>query len=232
MRKNLIRTTIGMALKAIAFFIALIIGYLLTGTALSLIGTRPEPVICKDRKEIFLVSNGLHLDMIIPVDLLEKKLVEELNVPPSTRYLSFGWGDQAFYLQTPTWNELKPGVAIRSLFLRTDAAMHLTYYFRRYDSWHSLDICEEQLRALLTYISGSFARDSDQALIEIEGAGYTSYDRFYEANGYFHVFRTCNDWVNRGLKKAKVKTSLWSPFDFGVLYHLGRASRNDQGTLN
>lgn len=232
MIRKIVRTMIRMALKAIAFFIALIIGYLLIGTALSLIGTRPEPVVCKDRKEIFLVSNGLHLDIVIPVDLLEKKFLEELDLPPRTRYLSFGWGDRAFYLQTPTWNELRPGVALRALFLQTDAAMHLTHYFRRADSWHGLYLCEEQLTALLAYISDSFARDSDQAFIENEGAGYMSYDKFYEANGRFHVFRTCNDWVNRGLKKAKVRTSVWSPFDFGVLYHVGRASRTHRGRGN
>lgn len=225
MRKSLIRMMIRMALKAIAFFTALIIWYLLIGTALSLIGTRPEPVVCTDKKEIFLVSNGLHLDIVIPVDLLEEELVEELEIPASTRYLSFGWGDRAFYLQTPTWNELRPGVALRALFLKTDAAMHLTHYIRRADSWRGLYLCEEQLTALLAYISDSFARDSDQAFIENEGAGYTTYDKFYEANGRFHVFRTCNDWVNRGLKKAKVRTSVWSPFDFGVLYHVRRASR-------
>ena len=65
--RNLIRTTIRIALRTMALFTALIVGYLLIGTALSLIGTRPEPVVCKDKKEIFLVSNGLHPDIVIPV---------------------------------------------------------------------------------------------------------------------------------------------------------------------
>lgn len=212
-------------LRIIALSIALVIVYLLIGTVCSLIGTRPEPVVCDHREEIFLVSNGLHLDIIIPVNLLEEELVEELSAPTNTRYLSFGWGDRAFYLQTPTWKELRPGVVLRALFLKTEAAMHLTFYFRRNDSWQGLRLCEEQLEALMAYLSDSFARNSNQMLVEIGGAGYTSYDRFYEANGYFHLFGTCNDWINRGLKRAQVKASLWSPFDFGVLYHVKKASK-------
>ena len=43
------------------------------------------------------------------------------------------------------------------------------------------------------------------------------HDNFYEANGSYHLFRTCNVWTNQVLINAGIKTAIWTPFDSGIL---------------
>lgn len=44
-------------------------------------------------------------------------------------YLSVGWGDKGFYLDTPTWAEPETFTAFKAVFLVSESAMHCTYYF-------------------------------------------------------------------------------------------------------
>ena len=43
-------------------------------------------------------------------------------------YISIGWGDKGFYLDTPTWAELKLSTALIAGFGLGNAALHITYY--------------------------------------------------------------------------------------------------------
>ena len=45
-------------------------------------------------------------------------------------------------------------------------------------------------------------------------------DFFYQGNGSYTGFKTCNTWVNQSMKKAKIKTAIWTPFSFGVLQYI------------
>lgn len=100
--------------------------------------------------------------------------------------------------------------------------MHVTKYSFSSDSWYPLEICEVQLNALNTFIKNTFARTEQEHLKVIPNAGYTNRDHFYEANGNYNLMNTCNVWVNKALKQAQVKTSIWSPFSQGILYHIKR----------
>jgi len=206
--------------KAIVGLFILIATYLAIACLLSFIGTNPKPVSCAAQQHIYITSNGLHLNFILPVDSIEQKLLTKLQVPNGVEYLSFGWGDKKFYLETPTWDDLRWGTTLRALLWKTDGAMHLTHYSRRSDDWTRVNLCPSQYEQLTSYIQRTFKENSKGAFIKIPNAGYTDRDAFYEAKGHYSAFYTCNNWVNAGLKRAAVKTSIWSPFDFGVLHHL------------
>ncbi|HDR51371.1 MAG TPA: DUF2459 domain-containing protein, partial [Mariniphaga anaerophila] len=81
-------------------------------------------------------------------------------------------------------------------------------------------LCSWQLDSLNRYIENSFKKNENGHFIQINFEGYNQYDSFYNAKGSFSLFRTCNVWVNVALKEIEVKTSVWSPFDFGVLFHI------------
>lgn len=98
--------------------------------------------------------------------------------------------------------------------------MHLTQYQFELESWHGIPVCAAQVKLLNQYLLASFSTNSKGQFIEIADSGYTNNDRFYEANGSYNFIKTCNEWVNKGLKSAGIKTAIWSPFDRGVLYHL------------
>jgi uncharacterized protein (TIGR02117 family) len=145
-------------------------------------------------------------------------LLNALNLPHGVNYLAFGWGDRAFYINTPTWNDLNFRTTFIALFLDSKSAIHITWINQEYQGWTVVALCDIQLQLLIEYLDGTFKKSPSNNIVEIEASGYTQYDKFYEAIGSFNGIRTCNNWVNDALKAAKVKTSIWSPFDQGVLY--------------
>jgi len=207
-------------LRLLAALLIPVLFYALMSLLLSLLSTSPEPVSCTSKDQIYISTNGVHLEIIVPTALLDTQVVAALQVPARNPYVSFGWGDRTFYLETPTWDQLTIRTALQAAFLKSETAMHVTYHRQAADFWHPLPVCRVQTDTLLTYIWHSFRKDATGQIMEIPDAGYTAQDRFYEAVGHYSLFYTCNNWVNIALKRAAVKTALWSPFDVGVLYHL------------
>ena len=177
----------------------------------------------KDIK-IFLRTNGVHADLVLP---FQNQLEDWSGSFPAgdfvtqkrTEWIAFGWGDKGFYLDTPTWSDLKASTAIKALFMPSPTAMHVTLYDftpsineRTREIW----ISNEQYQELVSYIKSSFEKDPNYLKIDTEGyPGHN--DAFYEAKGSYTLFLTCNEWANKGLKQIGLQTALWSPFDWGML---------------
>lgn len=173
---------------------------------------------------VYVASNGVHVDLVLPCASIPQTLLHQLRVSEGVRYLAFGWGDKGFYLDTPTWAELKLSTAVRAMLIKSPTAMHVTDYRKIADNWMPLSLRKDQFTDLLAYLQDGFQVDIDGQVIEIEGVGYTADDRFFEANGSYHAFTTCNAWANRGLKRAGVRTAIWSPHDRGMLRYYRNAT--------
>lgn len=171
-------------------------------------------------KTIYLFSNGVHLDIVVPVELIPDNLRRQILHNPDAKLLGIGWGDKGFYLDTPTWAELRASVAVKAMFLPSPTAMHVTEHQTVKSNWSKTTISAEQLTDLFTYIEATFEMDAEGKVQELVGEGYTPRDRFYEAHGNYSCFKTCNTWVNTAMKKAGVKTAVWTPMDKGVLRYL------------
>jgi uncharacterized protein (TIGR02117 family) len=87
--------------------------------ALGMLAPRPifPSAVAEDvgaTRRILVLTNPIHTDIAIPIDdaIREKfGFLEQAGIPaghPNARWLIFGWGGRAFYLETPTWSELKP----------------------------------------------------------------------------------------------------------------------------
>lgn len=170
-----------------------------------------------EEKTIYLVTNGIHLDIVLKKEDINKSFLEELKVADNTNFVAFGWGDKDFYLNTPTWDDLTMKTLTKALFWKSETAMHVTDYYSQGNSFVPVSVCAAQLNDLQAYIEDSFNK-VDSKVVQV-GKGYGSRDRFYEAKGSYNALNTCNVWVNKALKRAKVKTAVWSPSDKGVLYH-------------
>lgn len=214
-------------LKALLGILSFLSLYFLFGFLLSLVSTNPKPTECETKQEIYLTTNGIHADIVMSKQLIDSVLLAKLNVPERTKYIAFGWGDKGFYLETPTWKDLKFRVAMKAMFWKSETAMHVTFRSNKSSSWQKVALCATQQNLLMTYINDSFMYDEKDCIVWIDTPGYSQNDRFYEAVGSYSFLKTCNNWVNIGLKKAHVKTALWSPFDFGVLRHAKRNAPND-----
>lgn len=208
-------------LVIIVVIVVLFLNYLLFAWFLSALTTTPNPPSCRGQEEHFFVSsNGVHVDIVLPVQALGEEFAQQLNLQEGTTYVGMGWGDEGFYLKTPSWAELDWKVAAAAIFLPSPTLMHVTHHQRASTSWKRVWICCEQKEALLAYIKGSFKYTPTGELRYLPDRGYRNNDFFYKAKGYYTGLYTCNIWANQALKHAQVKTAVWSPFDKGILKHL------------
>ncbi|MGL4630114.1 MAG: TIGR02117 family protein [Leadbetterella sp.] len=182
----------------------------------------------KDEVSIFIKTNGVHTDIVVPVRNNQKdwsKLVKFENTSSKDTlytYLGLGWGDKGFYLETPTWADLKTSVAFKAATGLSTTAIHATYFkaIKENVDCKKIDISKNQYAQLIEYIENSFQKDTDGNAIYINtDANYGKTDAFYEANGSYSLFHTCNTWANNGLKSCGQKCAFWTPTDTGIFLH-------------
>ncbi|MBX5137831.1 TIGR02117 family protein [Rhizobium lentis] len=167
---------------------------------------------------ILLLSGSIHTDIAIPLDEETRAAFSFLDEPdfplghPNAEWLVIGWGGRAFYLETPTWAELKPLPVLRALtidrsVLHVDLAGHIA---EPQSDVTAFDIGDDGLARLREFIADSFVRNAG-AIAPIPDAGYGEIDRFFEAKGYFNALFGCNTWTAAALRSAGLRTGLWNP---------------------
>ena len=176
-----------------------------------------------DAIEVYIKTNGVHTDLVVPVknEIFDwssyvdpsKTQLQKANY----RYAAFGWGDKGFYLETPTWSELKASTAFKALFFLSTTAMHVTFYdsLPENDRCKRICISKESYQKMTEYIKSSFKIENGRS-VYIPNAHYGTNDIFYDANGSYSMFYTCNTWANAGLKSANMKAAYWTLFDKGI----------------
>ncbi|MBT0811706.1 TIGR02117 family protein [Litoribacter ruber] len=210
----------------VLFLIGLGTVYMLSALLGMLIPVGPERESFPEEVEIFVHTNGLHADFVLPTthhlhdwkEVLEGKHFGQHETP----YLSIGWGEKNFYLNTPTMADLTATTLLNALFVPSTSAMHVDYMYgkpREGENARRISISEDMYLELVDYILDSFELENGRAVL-IDHEGYYDYDQFYRAKGKYHALWTCNNWTNRGLKKIGIKNSLWTPMDWGVFYYL------------
>lgn len=178
--------------------------------------------------KLFVVSNGVHTDLVLPAKTSFKDWT--LIIPkdsfdlkdPSYSHIAFGWGDKGFYLNTPNWSDLKFSTAFNAAFGLSKTAMHVRYLKERKKvdkSCVELSVDSNSYKQLVTYIENSFQK-KDGTFLKISHPGYGHFDRFFEAKGTYSLFYTCNVWTNFALKEIKVRTALWSPLSSSLMQSL------------
>jgi uncharacterized protein (TIGR02117 family) len=169
-------------------------------------------------RHILVLNNPIHTDIAIPVDDEVRRrfhFLTEAGIPadaPEVRYIVFGWGGRAFYLETPTWSELKPVPVIKALTVDA-SVMHVDVagtISEPHPDVAGFDIGEERFSALLDYIAASFQQGPGGPMV-IENARYSHFDGFYEANGHFNALIGCNTWTAAALRTAGLRTGWWNP---------------------
>jgi uncharacterized protein (TIGR02117 family) len=177
---------------------------------------------------ILVLSGPIHTDIAIPLDdevRARFAFAEGAGVPlrhPAAEWLIFGWGGRAFYLETPTWSELKPLPVFKALsvdrsVMHVDVAGHI---LEPQDSVASFDIHVEHYRRLLDFIDESFRREAG-VVMPVTDFSYGPNDRFFEAHGYFNALFGCNTWTANALRKAGMRTGLWNPLPMSLEFSLG-----------
>jgi uncharacterized protein (TIGR02117 family) len=135
-------------------------------------------------------------------------------------YVSIGWGDRAFYLETKEWADLRAENALRALFGIDTTVLHVSAEPEPTESEQVTRIVvnPQQLAQLTAQIDASFARDPQGLPHMIDNAHYANNDGFFEAEGRYSMFMTCNEWVRGLFADAGVRTATWSPFAEAIRY--------------
>jgi uncharacterized protein (TIGR02117 family) len=211
-------------LKIIIGFLAVVVAYFIIAVITAIIPVNRKFKNQISDNKIWVSSNGVHVNLIVPVQSGTNDWNEFLKTDQFCKYMVFGWGDKEFYMNTPTWAELKFGTAFNALFVPTDAVMQI--YCFEYEPVISKNtkriyLTNEQYDKIIDYIYQSFDIEEEGRPIElIPEKGTDNLYKYYKAKGKYTLFFTCNNWAGRGLKRAGVKNALWAPFDKSVLFHL------------
>lgn len=218
------KKTFKILLKSILLFLGFILLYVLSAYTLSKI-TVDKETDTKPEVEIFILTNGVHTDIVMPtkndqIDWSKQIQFKNTKSADSTyKYIAMGWGDKGFYLETPNWSDLKASVALKAATGLSTTAIHTTYYkqMRLGDDCKSIMISKAQYSRLINYINNSFQKETSGNFLPIKtDANYGKTDAFYEANGSYSLFQTCNTWANSGLKASGQKCCFWTATDSGI----------------
>ncbi|MDP9081590.1 MAG: TIGR02117 family protein [Bacteroidota bacterium] len=223
---NLFKRVINITWKTLLGFVIFTLLYISSSYILSRISVAEETSTSKEIA-IYIHTNGVHTDIVVPVKnelcdwSREIKFENTISKDTIAGYVAFGWGDKGFYLNTPTWAQLKFSVAFKAAFALSTSAIHATFYkeIKENADCIKIMISREQYGRLIKYIQSSFKPDSANNIINIKtNANYNRCDAFYEAKGKYNLFYTCNTWANNALKACGQKACLWTPFDSGIFY--------------
>jgi uncharacterized protein (TIGR02117 family) len=213
-------------LKTILGFIIFILVYALSAFFLSKITVNTD-TIQKQDVTIYIKTNGVHTDIVVPIKNNIKDWTSEIKFEQTQskdslmQYIGIGWGDKGFYLDTPNWSDLKATTALKAATGLSTTAMHTTFYksLSENDGCKKIIISNENYQKLVNYITNSFQRDTHKNIQWISGHSYGNNDAFYEAIGSYSLFKTCNTWSNSALKASNQKAAFWTPYDGGIFCH-------------
>lgn len=213
--------------KTFLFFTGFLAFYIVSAFTLSKIPVNKDRANVNRDIPVYILSNGVHTDIVLPVknelfDWSKKVKFENTIAKDSTAQLvAFGWGDRGFYLETPTWDDLKFSTAFKAASGLSNSAIHATFYKDLKESSHckKLLVSETEYMKLVNFVGNSFEENSGDFLKIETSAVYGKNDAFYEAKGSYSLFHTCNTWTNNALKAADQKAALWTPTDKGILCH-------------
>lgn len=222
------------ALKALAVAVGLPLLYFLLaalGSAIPANANWEEP---EEGVTIFVRTNGVHTWLLLPKNIagVDWRPLAEPRHLKDTRYgwadhVGFGFGNRDFYLNTPTWADLSLPTALSAAFGRGPGLLHVDHvHDPQPDEWQrALTLRPDEYRRLAAYIRESFVLDGRGRPIPLLGRGYGPSDIFYEAHGNYDLRRTCNEWTGEMLRKAGIRTGIWTPFSQSIMWRLNRPAQ-------
>jgi uncharacterized protein (TIGR02117 family) len=179
----------------------------------------PQHAPAAPTREILLLSNPIHTDIALRLDDELRAEFSALGLSgfaidrPDAVYLVLGWGGRAFYIETPTWGDLKAGPVFKALTVDR-SVMHadLAGEIPADDpAVRRVALSEAGYRQMVAAMRDSFAKDPAGGLQPVRDAAYGLNDMFFEANGRFNALLGCNTWTAAMLRAGGLRTGWWTP---------------------
>jgi uncharacterized protein (TIGR02117 family) len=169
-------------------------------------------------RQILLLHNPIHTDIALRLDDELRAQFADLAAEgfaigrPDAVYLVLGWGGRSFYIETPTWGDLKPLPVFRALTVDR-SVMHVDLagdIARDMPQVRSLMLSEAGYRQMVQAIRASFS-SREGRVQSLPGTSYGDNDMFFEANVRFNALVGCNTWTAAMLRAGGLRTGWWTP---------------------
>jgi uncharacterized protein (TIGR02117 family) len=169
---------------------------------------------------VVIESNGIHTGLVLPkvaagADLRDLLPASDLADPRYAAYdhVAIGWGDRRFYVETPTWADVRPMTLVSAALGSGQTVLHVEHIAAPGPSRDSRVVLlrPAEYRRLVAFVRASFAPRGWHR------TGYGMDDAFYAATGRYDAYRTCNSWTGDALRAAGVRIGAWTPFPVTVL---------------
>ena len=180
---------------------------------------RPPP----EGVTIWVEDNGIHTGLVMPkvaagVDWRPFAPAADLKDPryAAFGYVAIGWGEHGFYLGTPTWSDVRPGIVLGAALGSDRTLLHVEHLPRPVDGVDARRVVlrPDEYRRLAAFIRASLKSRR-------RWPGYAGNDVFYEARGRYSALWTCNSWTGAALQAAGVRVGRWTPFPATVMGWFG-----------
>jgi uncharacterized protein (TIGR02117 family) len=160
--------------------------------------------------------NNFHAEIIVPVSNEAYDWRQQLNLSQlgsnasQYKYLSFGWGDRNFFMNS----SFDPMTIFDVLFLPGPSVMHIWGHVEpnlalgKGFELKKVNLSKAEYGKLIEFINNSFQRSAENQVAYIKQGLYKD-SGFYEAKGSYSMLRTCNAWTAEALRVADVNTPLW-----------------------
>jgi len=213
--------------RLLLLVLALIGGYLLI-VLVGLIPVNNDFDPSQGKIDIRVISSAVHADFLLPIS---NQVIDWRTVFPAdcfrgdtskVTHLAIGWGDRGFFLETPTWADIKVSTTANAMLWPSKSCMHVVMAYSNYgaDGARQLFLTEQQYTELVEFIQQSFRRNEAGEILQIPDFSYHSNDAFFEARGSYNCLNTCNTWTGRGLKKCGVRVPCLTPLPKSVFLYL------------
>jgi uncharacterized protein (TIGR02117 family) len=228
-KRPLASTLSRIALRSVAGLIAIPFFYFFAAFVFALV---PANLGWREPKQgvtIFVRTNGVHTWIMVPKTTPEmdwRPLVPGTDLKDRNwgraSHVAFGYGNRTFYLETPTWGDLTMKNAFLAAFGQGRSLMHADHAHlpAEDETQRAIVLTSDQYARLTEFILASFQRGANGRTIPLIGRGYSTNDMFYEAVGPYNAFLTCNEWTGRALRHAGVRTGLWTPLSWSIMWRL------------
>ena len=137
--------------RAVLLLILLVVAIVLVG----LIPVNNDFESTPDGIEILLVSSAIHADIVLPIkteaiDWRERFPAEcFVGDTSGATHVAIGWGDKGFFIDTPTWADLRFSTAANALLWPSGTCMHVSLTNAEYlgDGARSVKISRRNLNS-------------------------------------------------------------------------------------
>jgi uncharacterized protein (TIGR02117 family) len=208
------------AIAALAFVLAMVLGTLIPRPLWG--GAKFENATAS--RSVLLLSNAIHTDIAFPADgdVLERLgFLAKSGLPldnPNVKWIILGWGGRSFFIETPTWADLKPMPVFRALTV-DNSVMHTVLAGEVTPNGKdiiSIKLSPAAFDAMLMKSLERFSRGAFSQPVLLPGTEYGEFDRFYEGVGAFNAIVGCNTWTAGVLRAGGLKTGLWNMLPFSL----------------